>query len=41
MTKLLLYYYGLLLPQREADSNAFYDLQFAAMTEESLGRYGY
>lgn len=41
MAKLLLLYYGLLLPQRINDSNAFYDSQFEAMTEEFLGRYGY
>ena len=39
--KFVLFYYGSLLPQREADSNAFYDAQFEASAEEFLGRYGY
>ena len=39
--KFVLFYYAHLLPQRIADSNAFYDSQYEAMSEESLGRYGY
>ena len=39
--KFVLFYYCNVLPQRITDSNAFYDLQYEAMSEESLGRYGY
>ena len=39
--KFVLFYYCNVLPQRIADSNAFYDSQFEARTEEFLGRYGY